>query len=88
MVVVEGRRVGGWRGGGVQFQARYEVECWMAICRIEGEKQRGREDAGSWRSIELQTVQSMGTKGLLIRSQVRLKGFICVREIRNFLQPG
>lgn len=50
-------------GGGVQFQARYEVECWMAIRRIEGEKQRGREDAGSWRSIELQTAQSTGNKG-------------------------
>lgn len=55
-MVVEGRE----GGDGGQFQARYEVECWMAIRRIEGEKQRGREDAESWRSIELQTVQSTG----------------------------
>lgn len=34
----------------------------MAICRIEGEKQRGREEAESWRNIELQTVQSTGDK--------------------------
>lgn len=49
-------------GGGVQFQARYEEECRMAIRRIEGEKQRGREDAESGRNIELQTVQSTGNK--------------------------
>lgn len=34
----------------------------MAIRRIEGEKQRGREDAESGRNIELQTVQSTGNK--------------------------
>lgn len=79
-MVVEGQRVG--EG---QFQARYEVECWMAIW------EKSRE---AWKTQSLGEILScrlcsrQGTKGLLIRSQIRLKGFICVREIRNFLQPG
>lgn len=75
------------RGG--QFQARYEVECWMAIRRIEGEKQRGWEDAESWRSIELQTAQSTGNEWPPNQISDQTEGlYECVREIRDFLQPG
>lgn len=64
---VKGKALRWWRRacegvGGAQFQARYEEECRMAIRRIEGEKQRGREDAESGRNIELQTVQSTRNK--------------------------